>query len=161
MIFIRIEPFPHETFYVLADEDADISQIATNPICFHPISYKSEAVDPGDIPAQAKIIAIDPANGSVSRVNLETAIQISQGHTVDGAADIVAAIDGLKAAMQKSGLQAPISIELQDIHQALKLASMFGSRLTTKPFARLITSLFTKKTDFMIRGVRFVWRKSN
>ena len=158
MMFIKIEPLPHETFYVLADEGADLSQITVNPVCFHPISYRSEIVDPGDIPAQAKIVAVSPVNGSISRVNLETAIRLSMGQEVDGVSDIVAAIDNLKSAMQKNGLQAPVSIELQDINQALKLASMFGSRLTTKPFARLITSLFTKKTDFMIRGIKFNWR---
>jgi hypothetical protein len=150
----------HETFYVLAANKEDLQKIANHPVCFSPISYKQEIVDPGDIPTHAKIVVVNQKDGRIKRVNLETALHMSSGEEIDAVNEITAAIDTLKAAMQRNGLNAPISIELQDAHQALKLASLFGDKLTTRSFARLVTSVFSSKSDFMIRGIKFTWQRS-
>jgi hypothetical protein len=151
----------HETFYVLAANKEDLQKISNHPVCFSPISYRQEVVDAGDIPVHAKIVAISENDGKIRRVNLETALHMSNGEEVDAVNEVAVAIDALKAAMQRNGLSAPISIELQDVHQALKLASLFGNHLTTRSFARLVTSVFTSKSDFRIRGIRFTWQRKN
>ena len=160
MIFVRIEPLQHETFYVLTPDKESLQKIANHPVCFSPTSYRQEVVDPGDIPAHAKIVVVNKKDSRVRRVNLETALHMSNGEEIDAVNEITAAIDTLKAAMQRNGLNAPISIELLDVHQAVKLASLFGDTLTTRSFARLVTSVFSSKTDFMIRGIKFTWKRS-
>jgi hypothetical protein len=157
VIFTRIEPLQHETFYVLSGEDASLDPISNNPVCFSPVSYRREIVDPGDIPLHAKIVVIGDG-GRIRRVNLEAALEIGSGKQPDAVNEISAAVDTLKAAMQRNGLSAPISIELQDSDQAVKLASLFGDKLTPKSFTRVITSIFRSKSDFMIRGIRFTWK---
>lgn len=158
MIFVRIEPMQQETFYVLAADKQGLDKIANHPVCFSPINYKQEIVDPGDIPAHAKIVVVGERDGRIRRINLETALQMSNGAEVDAVNEISAAVDTLKAAMQRNGLNAPISIELQDAGQAAKLASMFGDKLTTRSFARIIASIFGSGGGFMIRGIRFTWQ---
>ena len=159
MKFYRIEPIQHETFYVLSEDTPDLPRITHSPICFSPVSCRQELVEVGDIPLHAKIIAIGRFDGRIRRINLETAMQLSTGESSDAINEISAAIDTLKAAMQRNGLNAPISIELQDVHQAIRLASLFGDSLAIKSLSRLITSIFTSREGFLIRGIRFTWVK--
>jgi hypothetical protein len=156
MIFFRIEPLQHETFYVLAKEDASLNAIANSPICFSPVSYRQEVVDAGDIPMHAKIVTLDEG-GKIKRVNLETALRISGGKEPDAVNEIGAAIDTLKAAMQRNGLSAPISIQLQDSDQGFKLASFFGGKLIKRSPAGTIASIFGSREGFMICGIKFTW----
>lgn len=157
MKFYRIEPFPQETLYALAEESADLNTIANNPICFSPISYQVEEVESGDIPAHAKIVTIDPASKKIKRVNLETAIKMESGQPIPGGNDVSAAIETLKAAFQRNGLNSPLSIQLESSDQAIKLAMMFGDRLSNNAFARLVASISTGRDSFLIGGVRFTW----
>lgn len=160
MIFTRIEPFQQETFYVLSDDGADISRIANSPICFSPVSYRQQIVDAGDIPTNAKIVLVDQRHTRIKLVNLEAAIKLSNGEQFEAAGEISAAIDMLKAAMQRHGLEAPIRIELQNSSQAIKLALLFGDKLSTGALARAITSILTLREGFMILGILFTWKKS-
>lgn len=160
MIFTRIEPFPQETFYVLSDEDADLSKIANNPVCFSPVSYRQELVEAGDIPAHAKVVIVEKSHGRIRRINIETAMQISTGGQIEAINEISAAVDMLKAAMQRNGLSAPVCIELQDIGQISKLASLFRGRPGISFLARAAASVFAAKAEFMINGITFTWRKN-
>lgn len=37
----RITPIQQETFYVLSDDNEDLSLIAHSPLCFSPVCYQS------------------------------------------------------------------------------------------------------------------------
>jgi hypothetical protein len=155
--FYRIDPLPQEILYVLAEDSADLNPIANNPVCFSPISYRIEDVESGDIPVHAKIVTIDPASRKIKRINLETAIKMESGEPIQGGNDVSAAIETLKAAFQRNGLNSPLSIQLESSDQAVKLAMMFGDRLSNNAFARLIASISTGQDSFLIGGVRFTW----
>lgn len=157
MNFYRIEPFQHETLYVLSEDGESIDRIANNPICFSPIGYKVSEVESGDIPAHAKIVSVDSKSGRVKRINLEIAIKMSQGQDIAGANDITAAIETLKAAFQRNGLDAPVSIQLQDSDQALKLAMLVGGRLSNGSFANLVGAISAGQDGFLVGGIRFSW----
>jgi hypothetical protein len=159
MTFHRIEPFAHETFYVLAEEDANLDRIASSPICFSPINYKKEIVDAGDIPVHAKIVTFDKKNGKIRRVNLETALHIESGKTFEAGNEISAAIDTLKMAMQRNGLNAPISIELQDANQAFRLASILDGHINAGLFAKSAAAV-DSGSNFLINGISFTWSKN-
>lgn len=157
MKFYRIEPFQQETLYILCEEGQDLDRIANNPVCFSPISYQIAEVESGDIPAHAKIVSTQGRSGRLKRVNLETAIKMSEGHDIAGANDVAAAIETLKAAFQRNGLDSPVSVHLQDSDQAVKLAMLFGDRLSKGSMARLIGSISANQDSFMINGIQFFW----
>jgi hypothetical protein len=157
MKFYRIEPFQQETLYVLCEDGQDLGRIANNPVCFSPISYQTAEVESGDIPVHAKIVSIEGRSGRLKRVNLETAIKMSEGQDIAGANDVAAAIETLKAAFQRNGLDSPLSIQLQDSDQAVKLAMLFGDRLSNGSMARLVGSISTNRDSFLINGIRFFW----
>lgn len=157
MKFHRIEPFPQETFYVLAEEHENVNCVANNPVCFSPVNYGIQEVEAGDIPVHAKIVVIDPKTGRIRRVNLETAVKMSTGEELSGVNDVAAAVETLKAAFQRNGLNSPVSIQLEDSDQAVKLALLFGNRLTDNTLSRLIRSITTGRDGFLIDGIRFTW----
>jgi hypothetical protein len=157
MKFHRIEPFPQETFYVLAEEHENVNCVANNPVCFSPINYGIEEVEAGDIPVHAKVVVIDPMTGRIRRVNLETAVKMSTGEELSGVNDVAAAVETLRAAFQRNGLNSPVSIQLEDSDQAVKLALLFGNRLTDSALSRLIRSITTGRDGFLIDGIRFTW----
>ena len=157
MKFYRIDPFQQETLYVLCEEGQDLNRIASNPVCFSPISYQIAEVESGDIPIHAKIVSIEGRSGRLKRVNLETAIKMNKGHDIAGANDVAAAIETLKAAFQRNGLDSPVSIHLQDSAQAVKLAMLFGDRLSNGSMARLVSPISTNQDSLLVNGIRFFW----
>jgi hypothetical protein len=161
MIFHRIEPIQHETFYVLADEDAYLDAIASSPVCFSPVSYRQEVVDPGEIPAHAKIVFFDAHDRSIKRVNLETAIKLSMNQPMNEAEEIGVAIETLKMAMQKNGLSAPVSIELQDADQVAKLAALLSANKVTLTSRNLTDAIKHECDKFLFGGMEFNWLRQS
>jgi hypothetical protein len=113
MQILRVEAIPHETLYVFADNSVKHLDLSNDPACFSPIGYTIEEVEPGDIPAAAKIVAIESPGGPAKRVALETAMQMLGNARPVIRDEIAAAISNLREVMVRNGLHPPVKILLE------------------------------------------------
>lgn len=157
MKFHRIEPIPHETFYVLAEDGADLSKITNSSICFSPISYRMEFVEPGDIPTYAKIVTIGRLDGRIRRVNLEIALRLIGSRHAGSVNEVSVAIDALKDALKHNSLNASISIDLKDADQAARFTSLLGREPVPATFSRSRGWTFACSSDPAALGTQPPW----
>jgi hypothetical protein len=113
MQILRVEAIPHETLYVFADSSVKHLDLSNDPVCFSPIGYTIEEVGPGDIPAAAKIVAIESPSSPAKRVALETAMQMLGNARPAVCDEIAAAISNLREVMVRNGLHPPVKILLE------------------------------------------------
>lgn len=156
MQILKIDPISLGSFYVIANDGQDITNLSKDPICFSPISYSIEQVEIGDIPAMAKIVTINPLTQRADRLTLQNAVKMVNNCNFDFTSDIEAAVSNLREVMIRNGMRSPIRIELESADDAHKIIEYYRPMFTADG-ANLAIKQILADNSFMIHGVKFTW----
>lgn len=163
MKVFKIDPVPQQTFYVVANENEDLSKIADERICFSPVTFTIEEVDIGEIPDRNRIILCEGGWPPVMQeIDKETAHRIvcEEGLQEDpDAKDLPSALEELAISMESAGLAIPMFIQLIDVSQALAILESFRYMYSNSRYTQLRSGIALGKINTItIYGIELRWQ---
>jgi galactokinase len=155
MKFYRIERRSEQTFYALANGEADLAAIIGQSDRFLPIEHAITPVESGDIPSSSNVFVIDDCDVAVQRVGYAAALSRHRSRRADGPRN---AIEAVKEALLESGSDDQFSIQLRSSAQAITLLQVFADEIKADKYHEILKGIRSGAIDsLVVSGVRISW----
>ena len=156
----RVDPIEQQPFIVIAEEGQDFSDLVRNPLCFSPANFRIKEVSVGQLNREGDHLKILLAgeNANLKEITKSHALDIVASNSQDDGDYLEGCVAGLVEAMQELGMAAPVSIQLEDQGEALKMLSVFAEKLKAESFHTIKEMIERGRLDHItVSGVDFCW----